>query len=109
MDYSGWGGHMLRKALGGLIAAVLAVSCVEVRADESAAASDVAAGVRQVEAGELSEAVATLDQAVRRLRTDDGPPTDLWLAHAYLGAAYLGLAQREKAKQSFLEACRIDR
>jgi hypothetical protein len=71
--------------------------------------ADLAEGIRQVRAGDLEDAVITLDDVVRRLTAEQADTRLLSQAYAYLAIAYIGLAQQEKAKQQFLEAWKIDK
>jgi hypothetical protein len=69
----------------------------------------LATGIRQVREGEFDGALTTLDGVVKRLSAQKGPSKELARAYTYLGIAYVGLAQQEKARASFLEAWRADK
>ena len=71
--------------------------------------AELARGIRQVEDGELEEAVTTLDGVVRRLPTQRGAERDLATAHLYLAMAHLGLSRIEQAKAEVREAWKSDR
>lgn len=66
--------------------------------------AEVAKGIKQVEDGDLSEAILTLDAAVRRLSSDPSRARDLGRAYLYLGIAYLGKGQETLARAKFREA-----
>jgi hypothetical protein len=70
---------------------------------------ELAAGIRQVEDGDLDAAILTLDGVVRRLAGVSGRRSELALAHLYLGMSYLGLDQSERAAEQFKEAWRQDK
>ncbi len=71
--------------------------------------SDLQAGIRQFNEGDLQAAVISLDRAVERLRPDAASRRDeLVEAFVYKGAALVGLAQEEPAKAAFREALRLD-
>jgi hypothetical protein len=79
-------------------------------AQEGAGASDpLAVGIRQLEGGDLEGAIRTLDAAVKQLSMDRQRGKDLALAHVYLAMAHLGLDDPKTAKQSMLDAVRVDR
>src|SRR5262245_53867 len=91
---------------GKLSSLLLAMSlALPVLADD--AASQLQKGIQQVRDGAFQEAVVTLDGAVRQL-APAGNRHDLALAHLYLGSAYLGLKQNERAEAEVKEARRAD-
>ena len=69
-------------------------------------AASLAAGMRQVDEGDLEAAVITLDAVVQRLKREKGPEKDLATAHLYLAMAHLGLNQGERARADMREAWR---
>lgn len=69
-------------------------------------AGDLALGIRQVEEGDLDQAVITLDAVTQRLAKTKGAEKDLATAHLYLGMAHLGLSQWERAKAEMRDAWR---
>ncbi len=70
---------------------------------------ELAQGIRQVDEGDLDAALITLDGAVHRLTGVKGRGAELALAHLYLGIAYLGVGQWERAKTEMREAWRNDK
>lgn len=66
--------------------------------------AEVAKGIKQVEDGDLAEAIFTLDTAVRRLSGDPSRARDLGQAYLYLGIAYVGKGQETLAKARFRDA-----
>lgn len=69
--------------------------------------ADLAMGIRQVKEGSFAEAVLTLDAVLSRSSAEASDPRDAAQAHLYLGAAYAGLEQLERAKAEFREALRL--
>jgi len=68
---------------------------------------DLSVGIRQVEEGDFSSAVMSLDGAIQALRAAPDPPAaDLARGFLYKGVALVGLAQEEAAKAAFREALR---
>jgi chitodextrinase len=61
-------------------------------------------GRRQVEAGEYADALFALDTAARGFKARPGSASLLAQAHFYLGWAYTGLDQEEKARRRFRDA-----
>lgn len=70
---------------------------------------EISRGIRQVEEGDLEAAVVTLDAVVQRLTGLPERRTELARAHLYLGWAYLGLSQVERAKAQLKESWRNNR
>lgn len=68
--------------------------------------AEVAKGIKQVEDGDLDEAIFTLDAAVRRLSADPSRARELGQAYLYLGIAYLGKGQETLARARFRDAVR---
>jgi hypothetical protein len=73
-----------------------------------AAAQELAAGIRQVDEGDLENAVVTLEAVVARLDAEKGPERERALGHLYLGMAYLGLEQSQRARSSLRNAWRFN-
>ena len=65
---------------------------------------DLAAGIRQVEDGDYSAAVITLDRAARALQGEKDRAHDLARAYLYLGIAYVGLGSETSARARFRDA-----
>ena len=65
---------------------------------------DLAAGVRQVEEGDYSAAVITLDRAARALESQKEHAHELARAYLYLGIAYVGLGSETSARARFRDA-----
>jgi hypothetical protein len=65
---------------------------------------DLAAGIRQVEDGDYSAAVITLDRAARALETRKDRAHELARAYLYLGIAYVGLGSETSARARFRDA-----
>jgi hypothetical protein len=65
---------------------------------------DLAAGIRQVEEGDYSAAVITLDRAARQLASQKDRGHDLARAYLYLGIAYVGLGSETSARARFRDA-----
>jgi hypothetical protein len=65
---------------------------------------DLAAGVRQVEEGDYSAAVITLDRAARALAAQKERTHELARAYLYLGIAYVGLGSETSARARFRDA-----
>jgi hypothetical protein len=57
-------------------------------------------GIRQVDEGDLSAAVATLTSALERLDASKAPERERALGYVYLGMAQLGLGQTDPARAS---------
>ncbi len=68
--------------------------------------ADLARGIRQVEEGDLSAAIITLDGVIQRAGGAGDRNAELALAHLYLGIAHLGVSQEERAKAEMREAWR---
>ena len=80
-----------------MIPVLLAALLVQSPPAPESAEGYLAQGIRQVEEGDLETATLTLDTAIRRLGVQPDREAQLSEAHLYLGMAYLGLAQQEKA------------
>jgi hypothetical protein len=65
---------------------------------------DLAAGIRQVEDGDYSAAVITLDRVARALETRKDRAHELARAYLYLGIAYVGLGSETSARARFRDA-----
>lgn len=65
---------------------------------------DVAKGIQQFEEGYYDQAALTLDAAIPRLAGNAAATASLQQAYIYLGAACVGLDQRDKAKAQFRSA-----
>ena len=67
---------------------------------------ELAAGIKQVEEGDYTGAIVTLDGAASALRLSKDPARtkDLAQAYLYLGIAYVGLGHETSAKAKFREA-----
>ena len=65
---------------------------------------DLATGVRQVEEGDYSAAVITLDRAARALAARKDRTHELARAYLYLGIAYVGLGSETSARARFRDA-----
>jgi len=65
-------------------------------------------GIQQVVEGDFELAVITLDGVVDDLAAQPTHKKELVRAYLYLGVAYVGLGQRQKAQAQFLEAWRLD-
>jgi hypothetical protein len=89
-----------------LAAAVLASEPARAQKDPT---GDVAAGIRQMEEGDLEAAARTLQRAVDQLAADRERRKDLAVAQAYLAMAHLGLGHGEQARGAMREAFRADR
>jgi hypothetical protein len=68
----------------------------------------LAAGIRELEEGDLEAAVVTLDGAVQRLKGDPTRRKDLARAHLHLSVARLGLGQADSARVEMREALAAD-
>lgn len=89
--------------MNGILAFALAAALA---ADNASALTDLAAGIRQVEEGDYTGAIVTLDGAASALRLSKDPSRtkDLAQAYLYLGIAYVGLGHETSAKAKFREA-----
>ncbi len=76
--------------------------------DRPATSDPLAAGVRQLEGGDLEGAVASLGAAVRQLAGDRQRTKDLAIAHLYLSMAHLGLDDPSAARRSMVDALAAD-
>ncbi|HYU43812.1 MAG TPA: tetratricopeptide repeat protein [Vicinamibacteria bacterium] len=65
---------------------------------------DLAAGIRQVEDGDYSAAVITLDRAARAVENQKERAHELARAYLYLGIAYVGLGSETSARARFRDA-----
>src|SRR5688572_27998804 len=68
----------------------------------------LAAGIRELEEGDLEPAVVTLDGAVQRLNGDPTRRKDLARAHLHLSVARLGLGQADSFRVEMREALAAD-
>jgi len=68
----------------------------------------LAIGIRQLDEGDVEAALITLDSVVHRMETARAPGSDLAMARAYLGLAYLQLNRVDKAVAEVRQACRAD-
>lgn len=90
-----------------LVALLLAATLVagEVPQDLATAQDPaVRSGIALVREGDFEAALASLDEAVRRLSVAPQPDPDLPVAYLYLGIAYLELDQELLARAKFREA-----
>jgi hypothetical protein len=69
---------------------------------------ELAQGVRLTQSESYVSALITLDEVVRRLAEEGDRPRELARARLYLAAAYLGLGEAQRARDSFLEALHAD-
>ena len=69
---------------------------------------ELALGIRQAQGGDFEAAIGTLEAAARQLAESGGRPKQLARAYLYLGIAYLGLSEEQKAKAKFVEALKAD-
>jgi len=93
----------LAVALAGIMLARAPTLAEQLRVEE-----ELAAGIQQVEGGDLEAAVATLKTVVERLRSQEGRAKDLGTAHLYLAVAHLGLGRSKSARAEMREAWRYD-
>jgi hypothetical protein len=78
-------------------------------AAQTAPQATLEGGIRQVNEGDLENAVITLDAVIQQLaREAHARAKELSQAHLYKGVALVGLQQEEPAKASFREALRYD-
>jgi hypothetical protein len=70
---------------------------------------ELAAGIRQVKAGEFAAGLAALEDAVRQLADDPAASAMLARAYVYTGVAYVGLGDHEGAVAVFGAALDLDR
>jgi hypothetical protein len=69
---------------------------------------ELAKGIQQVDEGDFTTAITTLNRVVQRLREPAGTPAERARAYLYLAIAHLGLSQEESAKAKLLEALKQD-
>jgi hypothetical protein len=89
-----------------LVAALLSPSSASPQPTDAEAR--LAAGIRELEEGDLEAAVVTLDGAVQRLKGDPARRKDLARAHLHLSVARLGLGQADSARGEMREALAAD-
>ncbi len=70
--------------------------------------ADLATGIRQVNEGQLNDAILTLDGLVRRLADDPEQVPVLAQGYLWLGIAYASLEQVDRAKECFVSALSRD-
>lgn len=70
---------------------------------------ELAKAIQQVDEGEFTAAITTLNRVVQRLREPAGTPAERARAYLYLAIAHLGLSQEESAKAKLVEALKQDR
>src|SRR5262245_29470581 len=97
----------MTKLLGIAFAATVAWASAQGNVANDEASLDL--GIRQVNEGDLSSAVVTLDAVILQLTGGTAPDaTALVQAYLYKGIALVGLAQEEPAKTAFREALKLD-
>jgi hypothetical protein len=98
----------MKRCSATLLAATLAL-CEPTRAlAQPPADASLERGIREAQGGDFQSAIVTLDEVVRRLKTEPGRAKDLARAYTYLSIAYLGLSQEQTAKAKFVEAWKTD-
>jgi hypothetical protein len=93
----------MRKLLAGWVVLVMLGSPVS---SQTPSGDELATGIRQVEQGDYSAAVVTLDNAIRNLGKDPARAKDIAQAYLYLGVAHAGTGQEQAARADFCRAKR---
>jgi len=89
-------------------AAVVVLALASGVAAQSATDAGLTRGIARVKEGFLDDAVATLDDVVRRLSATPARKGDLAQAYLWLGIAYAQLDSEKSGRASFREALRLD-
>jgi tetratricopeptide (TPR) repeat protein len=96
----------MSKTVSLALAMALACSSGPLEANDEAS---LELGIRQVNEGDLSNAVVTLDVVIQQLASKPAADlSELKQAYLYKGIALVGLLQEEPAKAAFFEALKID-
>jgi len=96
----------MRKRFGAVVVVLLALASNA--ATQPAADAGLTKGIAQVQDALLDDAVATLNDAVRRLSAMPARKDDLAQAYLWLGIAYAQLDSEKSARASFREALKLD-
>jgi hypothetical protein len=100
---------MYRKMTALMVLALFAASQSSGEGQMLESAAHLAKGITQVDEGDFSGAVITLDDVIRELSLETNHEKDLATAHLYLAIAHLGLSQWDRAKGEMREAWRSNK
>jgi hypothetical protein len=84
------------------------LACPTITRAQTQSDPELAVGIQQVREGEFEQGLVTLENVANRMTAKKGQEATLARVYTYLAVAYMGLAQKEKAKAKFVEAWKAD-